>query len=255
MAQLSRMIIGMLPLQNNPVTGARCTAREAYQSLRCRYGGGNIQYALLKHKKLAVTNCTSIAAIPNFIQNWLNLAQTLKETTEYKNKIAHEIKYPTNFTKLSFHELVDKVLDEANGTLINHELSQMHPTTHSDTAPKAPHPQCGNPKCPYLLGHMTATCWHESGGDPGGKEKYEERRKAKQMPRANYAFSKTQGDDLPGDIQNDETNKSNTCTEPTESNEDIFYSYIPGTYESIQPMANTLLNLWDSNPKTFFSAM
>ncbi len=203
----------MLPLQNDPVTGARCTAREAYQSLQCRYGGGNIQYALLEHKKLAVTNCTSIAAIPNFVQNWLNLAQTLKETTgyplsyatlsvdfvnmlpnqysEHKNKIAREIEYPTNFTELSFHELIDKVLDQANGILLNHELSQMCPTTCSDTAPKAPCPQCGNPKCPYPLGHTTATCWHEGGGDPGEKEKYKERCKVKQMPRANYASGET----------------------------------------------------------------
>ncbi|PBK71790.1 hypothetical protein ARMSODRAFT_1016785 [Armillaria solidipes] len=82
-ARLLRSIIGMLPLQNNPVTGTRCTAREAYQSLRRRYGGGNIQYALLEHKKLAMTNCTLIAGILTFVQNWLALAQTLKETAGY----------------------------------------------------------------------------------------------------------------------------------------------------------------------------
>ncbi len=147
MARLSRSIIGMLPLQNDPITGARCTAQEAYHSLHRRYGGGNIQYALLEHKKLAVTNCTSITGIPNFVQNWLNLAQTLKETagyplsyatlsvdfvnmlpgqySEHKNKIAHEIKYSANFTEQSFHELVDEVLDQANGILLNRELSQL----------------------------------------------------------------------------------------------------------------------------------
>ncbi len=78
----------------------------------------------LNTKKLTMTNCTSITAIPNIIQNWLNLAQTLKETagyplsyatlsvnfmnilpgnySEHKNKIAQEIKYPANFTEQLF---------------------------------------------------------------------------------------------------------------------------------------------------------
>lgn len=175
--------------------------------------------------------------------------------SEHKNKIAHKIKYPANFTEQSFHELINEVLDQANGILLNRELSQLHTATQPETLSKAPRPQCGNPKCPYPTGHMTATCWHEGGGDPSGKEKYEERCKAKLMPRANYASGEVLGEEPPNEIPHDDPSESNTCTEIAESNKDIFYSYISGSYECIQLTANTLFNLCESNPKTFFSAM
>ncbi len=75
----------------DPSTGAQSTMREAFHLLCCHYEGENIQYALLKHKHLALVHYTSVNSIPQFVQSWTSLAQTLHDTEGY----------PLSYTTLS----------------------------------------------------------------------------------------------------------------------------------------------------------
>ncbi|PBK71318.1 hypothetical protein ARMSODRAFT_1017229 [Armillaria solidipes] len=155
-ARLSRQILGMVPVQNDPMTGTRCTAREAFHSLRRRYGGGNLQYAILEHKRLSTTPCISLSAIPTFIQNWMNLVQTLRSTegyplsyatlsvditnmlpsqfSEMRRKVITDLRNPTLFSNITFDDLLSDILDQANGMQLNRELT--NPSRNPKTSPK-----------------------------------------------------------------------------------------------------------------------
>ncbi|SJL06868.1 uncharacterized protein ARMOST_10210 [Armillaria ostoyae] len=274
-SRLSRDILSMIPPLMDPGTGARSTVREAFHLLRRRYGGGNIQYALLEHKHLALVHCTSINNIPQFIQLWTSLTQTLHDMEAYPlsyttlsldvinllpphcseicNKVVGDLRNPNAFNQESFNTLLTDIIDQANGLLMQCDLSKL--SRNPKTSLK-PHERvvCVNPKCPYPTGHTTANCWHEGGSDPGGKEKYQERQKAKQTARANLIVNPTvpvlDEDPYPPDPYN-----TNECTEQADLNDDVYYLYIPGSPESVFAMANTLLDLEKSDPKSYHLAM
>ncbi len=274
-SRLSREILGMIPPLMDPGTGAHSTAREAFHLLRRHYGGGNIQYALLEHKRLALVHCTSINSIPQFIQSWTLLAQTLRDTegyplsyatlsldvinllpphfSEMRNKVVGELRNPNGFNQGSFNTLLTDIIDQANGLLMQRDLSKL--SRNPKTSPK-PRERvvCVNPKCPYPTGHTTTNCWHKGSGDPGGKEKYQERQKAKQTARANLMVNPT----IPAtdeDSPQHDPYDTNECTEQPDLNDDVYYLYTPGSSETILATANALLDFQKSDPKSYHLAM
>ncbi|SJL16752.1 uncharacterized protein ARMOST_20281 [Armillaria ostoyae] len=258
------------------MTGTRRTARQAFQLLRECYGGGNMQYAILAHKRLALSYCHSIGGIPAFVQAWASLAQTLRDTQMYplsyatlsldvvnmlppafqerRNKVVEDMSNPAQFNQATFDKLLMDIANQASGITINLELSCF---TRNPRTPPKPRAQCGNPKCPNPVGHTTATCWNEGGGDPGGKERYAEKQKQRTPARANFAEGKAPID-APADIDQPDNNidtSTNECTTSTESNEDTFYSYMATSFDSILPLANALFELQDSDPKAYYLAL
>ncbi len=257
----------MIPSIQDAATGTRRTAQEALQLLRQHYGGGNLQYALLQHKHLSTTYCNTIARIPSFVQVWSSLAQTLCDTTGYplsyatlsldvvnmlppqfqerRNKVVNDMSNPALFTRYTFDILLQEITNQANGITINQEISQLMKNPHTSPKPRA---QCGNPKCPMPIGHTTATCWHEGGGDPRRKERYQEKQKAKQTAKANYAGVESTDAAVPDPPDDSFDTYTTNCNDSADNNKDIFLSYFAGTYESILPTANALIDLKDNDP-------
>lgn len=58
-ACLSHQILGMIPPQNDPFTGVHWTMREAFHTLCHCYRDGNLQQAMLEHRHLSTTVCTT----------------------------------------------------------------------------------------------------------------------------------------------------------------------------------------------------
>ncbi len=157
---------------------------------------------------------------------------------------------PAYFTRQTFDDLLRDISNQAHGLTINREITQL--VRNPRTSPK-PHPQCMNPKCPVPVGHTTVTCWHEGGGDPGGKEQYQEKQKSKQSVRANMATTEMNEPTEP-EPPNESTDTYD-CTADSESNEDVFLSYFGGSYESILPLANALLDLKTDDPRAYYLAL
>lgn len=113
-----------------------------------------------------------------------------------------------------------------------------------------------NPKCLNLIEHTMVTRWHENGSNPGGKERYNKHCN-KLTPKVNYAAVNVPGENIQNADPPDETMNMSMfkCSETTEMNKDIFYLYPAGNYKTILPYTNTLMDMYNSDPKAFFAAI
>lgn len=100
------------------------------------------------------------------------------------------------------------------------------------------------------------TCWHEDGGNLRGKERYNKHCN-KLTPKVNYAAVDVPGENIQNADPLDEIMNISMfkCSETTEMNKDIFYSYPAGNYETILPHANALMDMYNSDSKAFFAAI